>query len=174
VDGEYQILVRATRTHADASSHYVCGDCAVEVDARFASEAQAWLGIAFDIIGNYETYYFFRVSASQYYSLFRWTGDDWDRVIPWTSSDHINPGPESNRLRLERHGTDIAMYVNGHHLETVYGSISTGSREVGVTASAYLEPNVEARFDNFAVYGVNVLAERDDRFPGLSTGVEER
>ena len=173
VDGEYQILVRSTGQFGHATSHFVCLDCAVEVDVRFASEAQAWLGIAFGIIGDYETYYLFRVSASQYYSLYERADAAWNTLIPWTQSAHVNPGQEVNHLRVERTGANIALYVNGHYLQTVIGSIHVGSPEVGVTASADTVPNVDARFDNFVVYGVGSLAVPGDRSPGVYAGHEE-
>jgi len=86
--------------------------------------------------------------------------------VGWTSSLHVNPGQAVNHLRVARDGSDIVLYVNGHYLTTVTDSSFLGWLRVGLTASAYDDPNVDARFDNFKVFSVGDSAAEAEETAG--------
>ena len=68
------------------------------------------------------------------------------------SSGAIKQGSASNLLRVERNGSSIKAYANGALLVSLNDGYYTGTRYVGLVAWTYDVKNVDARFDNFAVY----------------------
>jgi len=162
LNGEYQILVKRTNWYVGVTPGVRCTDYAIEVEGRFASSAYGAYGILFGITDDWDEY-MFRVDGDQYYSLWKKTGGDWEALVGWTSSLHVNPGQAVNHLRVARDGSDIVLYVNGHYLTTVTDSSFLGWLRVGLTASAYDDPNVDARFDNFTVFSVGSSATSEGR-----------
>lgn len=82
----------------------------------------------------------------------------------WTPTLHLNAGSAANQLRVVRDGSSIALYANGHyHLTMISDATLSGSLRVGLTAIAYDTPNVEARFDDFAVHSVDASFDMDAR-----------
>ena len=79
------------------------------------------------------------------------------------SSPHVNPGQAVNRLRVVRDGVDIVLSVNDHYLTTATDSSFLGSLRVGLTARAYDDPDVYARFDNFTVFSAGSSAAGEGR-----------
>jgi len=149
LDGEYRILVRPTTWCVRSPSPFSCTNCSVEADGRFASEIYGSYGILFGITEDWD-FYLFQVDGAQEYNLLKWQGG-WYTLVPWTYSDHINPGQTPNHLRVIRNGSQIALYVNGHLLTTVTDSSFTGNLRVGLAAVAYAQSDVDARFDNFRI-----------------------
>jgi len=150
LNGEYQILVKGQFLVWSTTAPGVrCVDCAVEADGRFSSTAYRSYGLVFGVDDT--SSYHFAVDGDERYVLTRYTPQGWIILLNWTSSPYINAGQAANRLRVERVGTQIKLYANGHYLTTVTGSFGSGSLGVGLVASAY-STDMDARFDNFAVY----------------------
>jgi hypothetical protein len=154
LNGEYQILVKTAPWYLATTPGVRCTDCAVEANGRFLYGEGGALGLLFGIADNWDTY-IFQVSNTGYYSLVRVTDEGWAYLVDWTSSLHLNTGTSTNRLRAVRDGASIALYANGHYLTTLSDATLLGSLRVGLTAIAYDTPNVEARFDDFAIYAVD-------------------
>ena len=152
VDGEYVIhLKQAQLGQGLAAPGFRCADCAIEVDGRFVSPVQDAYGIAFGITSDWDRYVFMLRGEGKY-SLWKKRAGAWQALVPWTSSPYVNPGSMTNHLRVVRSGADIVMYANGWHLNTISDDTFTGSLRVGLYAEVYDDPDMEVRFDNFAVY----------------------
>lgn len=153
--GEYQILIKATSLAMPTQRKFQCRDCAVEVDGRLASAARGDYGVVFDILPSPDLY-LFRVNAIQEYSLFKVSGggETWTPLVSWTGSPAIRAGGAVNRLRLAHLDDQVVLYVNGQRLTSVRDPALYGYIRFGLAAAAYSEPNVDARFDNLAVYPV--------------------
>jgi hypothetical protein len=66
------------------------------------------------------TNYLFGVSCDGRYSLRFWDGEEFDELIDWTESEHLNAGPRAtNRLGLYTDGKRLALYANGRLLEEI-------------------------------------------------------
>jgi photosystem II stability/assembly factor-like uncharacterized protein len=153
LNGQYQILARRTNYAFNVTPNFRCTDCTIDVQGRFASSVYGAYGILFGITDDWDKY-LFRVNGNQEYSLRKTTAGSWETVVDWTWSPHVNAGQSANRLRAVRHGSQIVLYANEQYLTTVTDGSFMGSLRVGLTASAFSNPNVDARFDNFAVYPV--------------------
>ena len=153
VNGEYQILLKALGKYQMVDSGFRCHDCAVEVDARFASSQLGVYGLLFGLAKDWDTY-MFNVNGVQEYSLYSKVSDDWQTLVEWTFSPHINRGGETNHLRVERKGPYIGLYVNGRYLTAVDDSSLMGLFGVGLQTASSNSAYLDARFDNFAVYPV--------------------
>ena len=155
VEGEYQILVKPESRYVRIShgSGFKYTDCGVEVDGRLATDTYGAYGLLFGITSDWDSYVFQVVSRGKY-ALWRLEGGSWHTLVGWTSSTHINEGQGSNHLRVVRRGSAIGLYVNGHHLTTVSDSCFLGPLRVGLIATAYTNPDVDVRFDDFCVYPV--------------------
>jgi hypothetical protein len=66
---------------------------------------------------------------------------------------YISAGQSTNRLKVERSGSAISVYVNGYYLTTVYDGSLTGARKVGLGGATYSSgpAPIDIRFDNFQV-----------------------
>jgi hypothetical protein len=149
--GEYRILVRPTEFEAGASPSVHAANYSVSVDVRNLSNAWATYGLAFSIDSNWDTFYSFEITYSQYYAIYRY---DKTAVIMLTSnySDALNPGTASNHIRIDRGGDSIKAYANGHLLASVTDGTYVGDRNLGlVVFSSSAAPNIDIRFDNFTV-----------------------
>jgi C1A family cysteine protease len=158
VGGEYRILMKNTNWWSGGTSGYECTDGSIEVDGRFASSVYGSYGILFGITPSWDTY-LFQVSGTQSYSLMKLRGGSWQTLVIWTFSSSINAGQARNHLGVVRNGSQISLYANGHSLTTVTDSSFMGKLRVGLAATAYTLPNVDARFDNFRVCPVGASAE---------------
>jgi hypothetical protein len=69
----------------------------------------------------------------------------------YASSPFIHPDTTSNRIKIERNGSLIKAFANGHLLTSISENSYTGSRHVGLIVTAYDQPNMDARFDNFSI-----------------------
>ena len=65
-------------------------------------------------------------------------------------SSHIHTVTASNRLEVERNGSQIKAYANDQLLTSISDSSYTGLSQVGLLVSSYGSP-VDVRFDNFLV-----------------------
>ena len=129
----------------------------VEATLRMFEDTGGAYGLKFDR-EDWDHYYLFAVlPATSEFVLFR-HDPAWVEIVPFSSSQLINSGSASNRLRVERYGEDINLYINGQFLvSTSDGSYSGTNSEVGLFAQTLDEIPMAVRFDNFIVIGVNVV-----------------
>lgn len=133
----------------------------VEATGHLQNGTSGAYGLLFDR-EDWDHYYLFAVlPATSEFVLFR-HDPAWVEIVPFSFSSFINNGSASNRLRVERYGEDINLYINDQFLvSTSDGSYSGTNSEVGLFAQTLEEIPIVVRFDNFLVSGVNgVTSER--------------
>jgi hypothetical protein len=157
VNGEYEYYFNTAKTGVLKTPWVVLpANYSVEVDARQASANTLYVGLAFDMIwsgGQYAVYEFLIEPASGYYMLQkRNLSGQWTTLIDWTPDAVINLGNATNRLRVERIGADIWLYVNDWPVDLWDdGEFAGIGHDAGLRAYTDLDAPAEARFDNFRV-----------------------
>ena len=149
--GEYEILLRnANWWGAAAAPIGNIADYSVEADMHSQIGSTNSYGLIFGL-GDWDHFYTFLVYPDgQYYSIWR-HDPDWVTLVDWTQSPHVNPPGAANHLKVERTGSRIVVYVNGHLLATVRDGTYTGSLRVGLYAQTEADAPGAVRFDNFEV-----------------------
>jgi hypothetical protein len=153
--GEYFVHLYESDWFAWAYPGKRFDDVSVEVDVYLASGSQdSHFGILCRHMdpGNF---YYLAISADGCYAIFRRVdGGDLDVL---TAGGHgmapapaIRTGRQPNHILAVCQGSELSLYVNGEHLETVTDDAHTQG-DVGIGAGSGLEGDVLARFDNFLV-----------------------
>ncbi len=149
VDGEYRVLVKEPNTAGGVCPRFLCTDCSLEVDARYAANNYYACGLTFGITHDDESGYFFLVYEEGYYAIWDMIGGQFETIIDYTASEHVRCGQSTNHLRVARVGQEIRTFISGHHIITVSDDTIMGSLRVGLVAGASNLPNVDVRFNNF-------------------------
>jgi hypothetical protein len=178
LNGEYRVLVGNTDWSAGARPDFKASNYIVAVDVRNATGVYGSYGIIFGLSEDWNQFYTFEIYPPGDYAIFRYSSNTWILLTSGYSTS-INIGTATNRLKVERNGSLIRAYANGQLLRSISDGSYTGSRHVGLIASSYNQPNVDARFDNFAVYplacgaAATALGEGDETpdLDGEATGV---
>jgi hypothetical protein len=156
VGGEYQILVKNAGGTKGVVGEYGLSNIRLEADVRVVSQLDGSPGLIFGW-SNAGGLYVFEIKNYPdygYYQLIRLDPAGWYVIVPSTYSSYINPGTQSNHLKVERNGNDIAMYANDHLLTATVDSTYHGTG-VGLISFAYNYGNFDTRYDNFALYRYN-------------------
>ena len=100
--------------------------------------------------------YIFAISADGYYYIGSIDAGKITALVDWTTSNAVNLGYETNKMRITCNGNNLSLEVNGEVLDTtsaVAGGSTIGS--VGFTATSYEsengDPIAEGHFDNLVV-----------------------
>ncbi|MBC7238046.1 MAG: hypothetical protein H5T69_19555, partial [Chloroflexi bacterium] len=149
--GEYRIEILATRQAVPSSPGRLYQDVALEVQGRFAAKESGNYGLVLATNDLYDGYYF-RVNDQGQYGLRAKAGFGWQDVIPWTWSEHVHRGLTPNRLRMERVGSFLYLYLNGNHISTVRREEMPSQLGIALVAGSHDSVPVDMRFDNFQVY----------------------
>ncbi len=154
LNGEYRLLAKDRQHFVADYPGFQSVDYDLLVDVRNATGVFGSYGLAFGISDDWTQFYEFDVASDGHYDVFRHDPGNWVQLA-LSSSGFINQGTASNRLKVERNGTTINVYANGQLLAGVSDGTYLGSRHVGLLVFSYDQPNVDARFDNFAVFALN-------------------
>jgi hypothetical protein len=158
VNGEYQMLRKYTYDNGFSAPDLVLpANYRVEVDARQPSTAKDSHGLVFGLNTTgetWETYQFYELLVyppSQVFLLEKKDErDNWTTLIDWTYSPSIYQN-SSNRLRVDRAGTRIDIYLNDTLVYTFYdGSFTGAGRGAGLRVYSGDSAPVDTRFDNFS------------------------
>ena len=158
VGGEYQIFVKQTARGSLVTPDLVLpSDYGIEADCRQASDNSGSYGLVFGLRfsgSSYELHEFVVHPDYQQYRLRRRSMDgSFTDLINPTDSTAIRPGQQTNRLRVERIGSQILLYINGSQVNTyIDANLTSAGRDAGVRAYSYSQVPVDTRFDNFAAY----------------------
>jgi hypothetical protein len=96
--------------------------------------------------------YLFGISCDGRYSLWIWDGSTEIRLVEWTSSPHINAGPDqSNRIGVMARGNQISLYANGNLLTDISDGTYESGR-FGVFIGSAATENYIARIDELAFW----------------------
>lgn len=154
LNGEYRVLLRPTGAWIGSTSGFKQSNYIATVEVRNATGFYGTYGLVFGLAeNNWSQFYTFEIDLDGYYVLWRYSSGSWN-ILAVGFSGSLHPGIATNRLKLERNGTLIKAYANGQLLVSFSDSSFTGLRRVGLIVSTYNEHNVDARFDNLAVYPV--------------------
>jgi hypothetical protein len=153
-NGEYHIHVKAREWKYFLWSSLTGSftDFALEIDARLVSGPNgSAYGLVFRV-QNADNCYGFLVRGDGYYQVARYRNKTWTNLQGWTKSAFVNQGNSTNHLKVVCQGSQIEVYVNGHHLVTVTDDSFVWGY-VGMIVYTY-EPDVHAAFDNIEVYSL--------------------
>jgi hypothetical protein len=157
-DGEYHISIDKSNwalwlynTDAGKFSNSV-----IETDARFIEETDGpectTYGLIFGCQDD-DNLYRFLVSADGKYLVGKRQDAAWTVLQPWTTSEYIKQGSDSNHLKAVCVGSKIEVYDNGYRLCTVSDHNFTDGY-VGMIVYT-TEPGAHVAFDNFKISSVD-------------------
>ncbi len=147
--GEYRILMDEPGMWAGAHPGLLFTDFSARVDARNVNGVYGTYGILFDVAGDWSHFYALEVDPfGLYYYLYRVINDNWVTLSEGLAP--INYSSATNRLQIDRQGSQIDVYANGQLLASVQDSSFLGPFAVGLIGFSYGSP-VDLRFDNFTV-----------------------
>jgi hypothetical protein len=151
-DGEYEILIRNGPSWAGVTAPFQGIDgYAYEFDVRRQGGPGNLYGSIFGW-SDWGHFYLFVVAPDlQYYGVFRRSDTDWVPVIDWEPSDHIHAGDATNRLRVERWGSQLAVSANGTELASAVEGTHVGELRFGLYAEAAESVPVATRYDNVLI-----------------------
>ncbi len=120
----------------------------------------SYYGLIFGANTDLSRFYSLEINSYGNYGIYRYYDEGgelyWDDITPgggW--SEYINEGTASNRLAVERNGSTIKVYANGHLLDTVVDATYTGSLYIGLIADNFWGDPLLTYFDDFGVYPLN-------------------
>jgi hypothetical protein len=148
--GEYQIEVKNPSGGWAVTPGLKAVDFTVAVSMRRMGGTDGSYGIEFGINESWSEWYEVLIYGDTY-SIWRFDGS-WIALRSWTTSAHIATGTGWNRLKVVRDGTSIAVYVNGHHLDTVTDGTLTGLGRIALLALSTSYDPLDARYDDLALY----------------------
>jgi hypothetical protein len=151
--GEYQILVKKASSGMSVTPGAKAIDFTASVSARRISGSGGYYGILFGLNEDWSQYYEFDIGANSY-SIWKYN-NGWTTLKGWTSSGYIATGTGTNRLKVVRNGSSIAVYVNNQYLTTVTDSSYTDLRRIALAAGSPSSGAIDIRFDDFSMYPVS-------------------
>ncbi|PDV99620.1 zinc-ribbon domain-containing protein [Candidatus Viridilinea mediisalina] len=147
-DGAYVIEVKATERIAWAIVGGPYDDVRITLDTRMrASDPAAAIGIIFNHQDD-NNFYLYSISNDGYYMLEILINDQWDALIDWTASNHINT--TSNRMGVATRGEQISLYVNDMLLTQTRDATFRGG-DVGIALASFDEVPARVSFDNLVI-----------------------
>ena len=79
-----------------------------------------------------QNFYWFAISTAGTYAVFRYMKDKWQNIIPWTTSDAVNKGPQAkNALRVHTEGNVSTLFVNDKQIAKIKGVPPKDGQAVG-------------------------------------------
>ncbi len=98
-------------------------------------------------------FYSFEISSDGFYTFTKLVDDELYEIIPWQQSDAINPGADSNRLRVEAGEASFTFYINDERVDAAFDT-EFDQGDIGLIAGAYEEAGVHIAFDNLKIWAV--------------------
>jgi hypothetical protein len=123
-------------------------EVAVEATAEATDEAEFDRAAVRDLEGDG---YLFLIQGTGSFAIMRARGRDVTALVDWRTSDKINVGPATNRIRAVCAGNYLALYINGEFMADVTDD-SYASGQIGLAASAANRLGVRVEYDNLSVY----------------------
>lgn len=151
-DGEYYVVVNKQDAVSWGSPGGSFSNLRLEVDARkVAGPDDNSFGVVVRRRDD-DNLYLFQISSDGYYKVLKQVNGEWQSLVDWKTSPHINQGDSSNHISLVADGPNFSFYVNYRHLADVTDS-SFGEGGIGLLAGAFDEAGVRIHFDNLEVWG---------------------
>ena len=99
-----------------------------------------------------DNFYRFLVSENGNYVVGARINGQWVDMPRWMMSEYVEKGYSTNHLKVVCKGTQIEVYVNGHHLTTVEDDSFADGYIGGIIYTP--EPGAHVAFDNLKVYSL--------------------
>lgn len=153
--GEYQIYLKQKDWWTFSTPDLVLpSDYRVEVEARKVSSGVCSYGLIFGTRYTDDSWETYEVliwpTDRQFLVDKRMIDGSWIVLKDWTYSSAINGDYGTNRIRVDRIGTSIKVYINGTMVASITdNSFISPGRDVGVIVYSYEDAPVDVRFDNF-------------------------
>ena len=157
-NGEYEIAVKRQSFPGRTIRYWWIGrplpNYSISADARMQLGTEVGYGLAFNSTRDGDVYEFiiFERSGHTYYTVtylnhVKW---EWEAIVDWTESPHINTGGIGNHLRIDRRGDMLTLYINGHLLNSVKAQNGEETPNAGFVVVTYPDTPVPVvgRFDN--------------------------
>lgn len=151
-NGAYVIRVNDSNSDAWANPGKNFSDSRVEVDATKTDgdDNNNFGVICRSQSGSVNDFYTMWISSDGFYAIVKIQNGELGFLVEWQTSDAINQGNATNRIRGDCVGSTLSVYANGTLLgETTDSTYSSG--DVGLEAGTFDVGGTEIRFDNFVV-----------------------
>jgi hypothetical protein len=172
LSGEYRMYFKVTSVGFYVRPGFQADNFAASVVVRNVTNLDGSYGLMFGLSADWSEFYTYEIYADGSYEVWKYA-NSWTLLASGSSSD-INTGTASNTLGVERNGSTINVYANGHFVDSVTDGTFTGMLYLGLTASAYTQANQDIRFDNFKVNdfscGLPTAASRVPAQSNIGTG----
>lgn len=150
--GEYLFQRKDTRGTNWVYYQNSYSDTLIELDARATTSQVTRYGVIFRLAEGGKSYYIVGLTNEGQYGLFQWDGNQYQVLIPYSTSNAVRAGTDSNHLKVINQGDQISVYVNDQFLDTVRDpNLQSGRVALFVEGN---EPGAEAAFDNLRVYTI--------------------
>lgn len=126
----------------------------LEVDAQYVDgPADAEYGVIFRQV-DADNYYFFAISRSGSYGLWRLEDGEWTTMVEWTQTDAIDISEDAlNRLGILAEGAQLTLLVNDVAL-TQLEDETFASGKVALALGTFDEAGAEVAFDNLDIWNI--------------------
>lgn len=128
----------------------VFGDAEIQVTARLPNaNKNARYGVVFRLDETGENYYVLGVTNEGRYGLFRFAGDHYETLIPYTESLFVGNASFPSQIRIVNQGDVIAFQIGGQWIDSIRDpNLTSGQIALFVEPD---EPNQTVLFDNLKV-----------------------
>jgi len=129
-------------------------DFLLEVDTQYVDgPADAEYGVIFRQV-DADNYYFFAISRSGSYRLWRLEDGEWTTMVEWTETDAIDTSEDAlNRLGVLAEGAQLTLLVNDVAL-TQLEDETFASGKVALALGTFDEAGAEVAFDNLDIWAI--------------------
>jgi hypothetical protein len=125
-------------------------DAMVEVSARLPNATKnARYGVIFRLDNEFKNYYILGITNEGKYGLFRFAGDHYETIIPYTQDFFVGNAGFPTRIKLVNQGDVIAIYFGDHWINSVRDPNLKMGRVALFTEPD--EPNQTVLFDDLKI-----------------------
>lgn len=163
VDGEVQIGVDIPSSLGWSILDQRYEDFYLEVDTTYLGDpAIEEHGVLFHYVDP-QNFYFFAVSATGEYSLWRLHENEWQPIEDWTLTGTLDTTPgATNRLGLLVQGGQFTLLINDQVVvETGDDTFPAGA--IGLAVGTFDEVGARAAFDNITIWGIEAAGDSPTR-----------
>jgi len=97
------------------------------------------------------SFYSFEISGDGLYTFNKLVDNELYEIIPWQRSDAIQPGPQSNVLRVEAVDSNFTFFINDELVDVAIDP-EFAQGDIGFVAGTYENAGTHIAFDNLKVW----------------------
>lgn len=149
VDGNYAFTRKETAGTRWVYYDPVFDDAEIEVTARLPSQKNARYGVVFRLDPEGKNFYLLGVTNDGKYGLFRFAGDHYETLIPYTESFNVGNASFPSKIRIVNQGDVIAFQIGGQWIDSIRDPNLTSGK-----VALFLEPdepNQTVLFDDLKI-----------------------